>query len=59
MNRDGFESDTHGNESECHYLPYFNLNLNTNTNTNGYEYKTDSLNSDSHSDTYLIWNITS
>jgi hypothetical protein len=45
--RDGFRSDTHGNESECHYLPYFN----SNTNTIEYEYKTDSSNSDLHSDT--------
>jgi hypothetical protein len=35
--RDGFRSDTHGNGSECHYLPYFNPN--TDTNTIGYEYK--------------------
>jgi hypothetical protein len=55
--RDGFESDTHGNGSECHYLPYFNSN--TDTNSIGYEYKTDSSNSDLHSDTYLIWNIAS
>jgi hypothetical protein len=59
MNRDGFGSDTHENESECHYLPYFNFNLNTNIDTIGYEYKTDSSNLDSHSDTYLVWNITS
>jgi hypothetical protein len=54
---DGFGSDTHGNESECHYLPYFNSNSNTNANTIRYEYKTDSSNSDLHSDTCLIWNI--
>jgi hypothetical protein len=28
---DGFGLDTHGNGSECHYLPYFNPNMNTNT----------------------------
>jgi hypothetical protein len=52
--RDGFGSDTHGNGFECHYLPYFNSNTDTNTNTIGYEYKTDSSNSDLYSDTYLI-----
>jgi hypothetical protein len=52
--RDGFGSNTHGNEFKCHYLPYFNPNTDTNTNTIGYEYKTDSSNSDLHSDTYLI-----
>jgi hypothetical protein len=53
ISMDGFRSDTHGNESECHYLPYFN----SNTYTIRYEYKMNSSNSDSHSDTYLIWNI--
>jgi hypothetical protein len=38
VGRDGFGSDTHGNKSECHYLPYFNSN--TNMNTIGYEYET-------------------
>jgi hypothetical protein len=57
MARDGFGSDTHGNGFECHYLLYFNPN--TDTNTIGYEYKTDSSNSDLHSDIYLIWNIAS
>ena len=57
--RDGFRSDTHGNGFECHYLPYFNSNTDTNTNIVGYEYKTESSNSDLHSDTYLIWNIAS
>jgi outer membrane usher protein FimD/PapC len=52
--RDGFGSDTHGNGFECHYLPYFNSNTDTNTNIVGYEYKTDSSNSDLHSDIYLI-----
>jgi hypothetical protein len=47
--RDGFGSDTLGNEFECHYLLYFNSN--TNVNTIGYEYKTNSSNSDLHSDT--------
>jgi hypothetical protein len=53
--RDGFGSDTHRNGYGCHYLSYFN----TNTNIIGYEYKTYSLISDSHSNTYLIWNIAS
>jgi hypothetical protein len=35
------------------------LIFNTNTNIIGYEYKTYSLILDSHSDTYLIWNIAS
>jgi hypothetical protein len=26
--RDGFRSNTHGNESGCHYLTYFNSNKN-------------------------------
>jgi hypothetical protein len=52
--RDGFGSDTHGNGFECHYLPYFNSNTDTNTNIVGYEYKTDSSDSDLHSDIYLI-----
>jgi hypothetical protein len=47
--RDGFGSDTYGNGFECHYLPYFNPN--TDTNTIGYECKTDSSNSNLHSDT--------
>jgi hypothetical protein len=29
--RDGFGSDTHGNRSKYHYLPYFNRNTDTNT----------------------------
>jgi hypothetical protein len=49
--RDGFGSDMHENESECHHLPYFN----SNTNIIEYKYKTNS----SISDTYLIWNIAS
>ena len=57
--RVGFGSDTHENGFECHYLPYFNPNTDTNTNIVGYEYKTDSSNSDLYSDTYLIWNIAS
>jgi hypothetical protein len=57
LSRNGFRSDTHGNKSECHYLPYFNSN--TITDTIGYEYKMNSSNSDSHSDTYLVWNIAS
>jgi hypothetical protein len=54
ISRDGFGSDTHENGFEYHYLPYFNPNTDTNTNIIGYEYKTDSSNSDLHSDTYLI-----
>jgi hypothetical protein len=54
IDRDGFGSDTHGNGFKCHYLPYFNPNTDTNTNIIIYEYKTDNLNSDLHSDTYLI-----
>jgi hypothetical protein len=32
MSRDGFNSDTHGYEFRCHYLPHFISNSNTNTN---------------------------
>jgi hypothetical protein len=49
--RDGFGSDTHGNEFGCHYLPHFNSN--SNTNSIEYEYKTNS----SNSDIYLTWNV--
>jgi hypothetical protein len=52
---DGFESDTHGYEFGCHYLPHFISNLDTNIIE--YEYKTDISNSDSHSNTYSIYNI--
>jgi hypothetical protein len=57
--RDGFGSDTHGYEFGCHYLPHFISNSDTNTNTIEYEYKTDISNSDSHSNTYSIYNIES
>jgi hypothetical protein len=55
--RDGFGSDTHGYEFGCHYLPHFISISDTNTNIIEYEYKTDISNSDSHSNTYLIYNI--
>jgi hypothetical protein len=55
--RDGFGSDTHGYEFECHYLPHFISNLDTNTNIIEYEYKTDISNSDSHSNTHSIYSI--
>jgi hypothetical protein len=57
--RDGFGSDTHRSEFECHYLPYFISNSDTNTNIIEYEYKTDISNSDSHSNTYSIYSIES
>ena len=40
--------------SECYFLPYFNPDTNTNMNLVGYEYKTDSSNSDSNPDTFSI-----
>jgi hypothetical protein len=55
--RDGFGSDTHGYEFGCHYLPHFISNSDTNTNIIEYGYKTDISNSDSHSNTYSIYNI--
>jgi hypothetical protein len=57
--RDGFGSDTHGYEFRCHYLPHFISNSDTNTNIIEYEYKTNILNSDSHSNTYSIYNTES
>jgi hypothetical protein len=57
--RDGFESDTHGYEFRCHYLPHFISNLDTNTNIIKYKYKTNISNSDSHSNTYSIYSIES
>jgi hypothetical protein len=57
--RDGFGSDTHGYKFGCHYLPHFISNSDTNTNIIEYEYKTDISNSDSHSNTYSIYNIES
>jgi hypothetical protein len=54
-----FGSDTQGYEFRCHYLPHFILNSDTNTNIIEYEYKTDVSNSDSHSNTYSIYNIES
>jgi hypothetical protein len=57
--RDGFGSDTHVYEFRCHYLPHFISNVDTNTNIIEYECKTDILNSDSLSNTYLIYSIES
>jgi hypothetical protein len=57
--RDGFRSDTHGYEFECHYLPHFISNADTNTNIIEYECKMDNSNSDSHSNTYSIYSIKS
>jgi hypothetical protein len=56
---DGFGSDTHGYNFEYHYLPHFVPSSDTNTNIIKYEYKTDILNSDSHSNTYSIYSIES
>jgi hypothetical protein len=55
--KDGFGSDAHGYEFECHYLPYFISNSDTNMNIIEYEYKTDISNSDSN--TYSIYSIES
>ena len=52
-----FGSDTDEIRSECHFLPHFNLDTNANADLIGYEYKTDSSNPDSNSDTFSIWNI--
>ena len=57
MGKDGFGSDTDEIGSECHLLSHFNLDTNSNADLSGYEYKTDSSNSDSNSDTFSIWNI--
>ena len=57
MNKDGFGSDTNEIGSECHLLPHFNPDTNANADLVGYEYKTDSSNSDSNPDTFSIWNI--
>ena len=54
MYKDGFGSDTNEIGSECHFLPHFNLDMNANADLIGYEYKTDSSNPDSNSDTFSI-----
>ena len=54
MYKDGFGSDTDEIRSECHFLPHFNLDTNANADLIGYEYKTDSSNLDSNSDTFSI-----
>ena len=53
-NKDGFGSNTDEIGSECHFLPHFNLDTNANADLIGYEYKTDSSNPDSNSDTFSI-----
>ena len=52
--KDGFGSDTDEIRSECHLLPHFNPDTNANADLVGYEYKTDSSNSDSNPDTFSI-----
>ena len=52
--KDGFGSDTDEIEFECHLLPHFNSDTNADTNILEYEYKTDTSDSDSHSDIYSI-----
>ena len=54
MGKDGFGSDTDEIGSECHLLPHFNPDTNANADLVGYEYKTDSSNSDSNPDTFSI-----
>ena len=54
MGKDGFGSDTDEIGSECHLLSHFNLDTNSNADLSGYEYKTDSSNSDSDPDTFSI-----
>ena len=49
--KDGFGSDTDKIKSGCHLLLYFNPNTDANTDLIRYEYKTDSSNLDSNSDT--------
>ena len=57
MGKDGFGSDTDEIGSECHFLPHFNPDMNANADLIGYEYKMDSSNPNSNSDTFSIWNI--
>jgi hypothetical protein len=57
--RDGFGLDTHRYKFRCHYLPHFISNSDMNMNIIEYEYKTDISNSDSHSNTYSIYDIES
>ena len=52
--KNGFGSDTDEIGSECHILPYFNPDTNANSDLIGYEYKMDSSNPDSESDTFSI-----
>ena len=52
--KDGFGSDTDEIGSECHLLPHFNPNTNANADLIGYEFKTDSSNSDSNPDSLSI-----
>jgi hypothetical protein len=53
---DGFGSDTHGYEFGCLFITFIS-NSETNANITEYEYKMDISNSDSHSNTYSIYNI--
>ena len=50
LNKDGNGSDTYGIEFGYRFLPHFNLD----TNILEYKYKTDTSDSDSHSDIYSI-----
>ena len=52
--KDGFGSDTDEIGSKCHFLPHFNPDMNANADLVGYEYKTDSSNSDLNPDTFSI-----
>jgi hypothetical protein len=56
--RDGFGSNT-CIQIWMSLLPYFNLNMDTYVNIIGYRYKTNTSNSDSHSNTHMTWNVAS
>ena len=55
--KDGNGSDTHGIRSGYYFLLYFNSNTDTNSDIFEYEYKTDTLDSDSNSDIYSIYEM--
>ena len=54
LNKDRNGSDTYGIEFGYRFLPHFNSDTNADTNILEYEYKTDTSDSDSHSDIYSI-----
>ena len=54
LNKDGNGSDTYGIEFGYRFLPHFNSDTNADMNILEYEYKTDTSDSDSHSDIYSI-----